>query len=259
MPSSVFWSGTVMLQQAIQPLDDLLDAAAGLHVDERVARHVDEIADADDVVDTEVDDAVAVGARRDVHDEHGLVVELQLLLRARVGIVRPRVLARGATFPVGADIRSTTELNAITEARSFASASETRGSVEIRKRMVFPASAIFSLPPVKSSRSSVLTMYRMVPRGAIERTAASTLSLIAAVPVSTSSTPSSPADTVMLPPAPTSIDDAAAHRKDVHLAVVGGRDRRLPRPARAGHSGSARAAHQPAVRRPPAPRLTPDT
>src|SRR5262245_1074887 len=46
----------------------------------------------------------------------------------------------------------------------------------------------------------------MTPRGAIDLMAASTLSLIDAVPVSTTSTPSLPDDTVMLPPAPTSID-----------------------------------------------------
>src|SRR6476646_10273869 len=46
----------------------------------------------------------------------------------------------------------------------------------------------------------------MVPRGAIDLIAARTLSLIAAAPVSTTMTPSLPADTVMLPPAPTSID-----------------------------------------------------
>ena len=46
----------------------------------------------------------------------------------------------------------------------------------------------------------------MGPRGEIDRTAASTLSLIASLPVSTNSTPSLPTETVMLPPAPTSMD-----------------------------------------------------
>src|SRR6478672_5742791 len=45
----------------------------------------------------------------------------------------------------------------------------------------------------------------MVPRGAIDLIAARTLSLIAAAPVSTTMTPSLPADTVILPPAPTSL------------------------------------------------------
>ena len=64
---------------------------------------------------------------------------------------------RAATLPVGADIRSNTETNEMTDARSLASASETRGSVATRKRIVLPASAIFSFPPVNSPRSSVLT------------------------------------------------------------------------------------------------------
>src|SRR5678815_5303828 len=46
----------------------------------------------------------------------------------------------------------------------------------------------------------------MTPRGEIDLIAASTLSLIDAVPVSTTRNPSLPAETVMLPPAPTSID-----------------------------------------------------
>src|ERR1051326_542482 len=46
----------------------------------------------------------------------------------------------------------------------------------------------------------------MTPSGAIDLIVASTLSVIAAVPVSTTMTPSLPDDTVMLPPAPTSIE-----------------------------------------------------
>src|SRR6185503_21207055 len=46
----------------------------------------------------------------------------------------------------------------------------------------------------------------MTPRGEIDLMAASTLSLIAVVPVSTTRRPALPDDTVILPPAPTSID-----------------------------------------------------
>jgi hypothetical protein len=52
VPSSVFASGNSDIQNAIESLDDLVDAAAGLHVDERIVGHVDEIARADDVVET---------------------------------------------------------------------------------------------------------------------------------------------------------------------------------------------------------------
>ena len=71
--------------------------------------------------------------------------------------------------------------------------------------MVLPVAAIASFPPVCASRSFVLMMYRSGPRE-IVCIAASTWSLIGARPASTSSTPSSPACTVMLPPAPTSMD-----------------------------------------------------
>src|SRR6266545_1815156 len=89
--------------------------------------------------------------------------------------------------------------------------------------MISPAAAIFSLPPVYSGHSIVLTMYR---RGffEIDRIAASTLSAIAAVPVSTTSTPASPACTVMFAPA------------------LGG-DRRRPQHAEAQHAHDQRRYH----------------
>ena len=124
-----------------------------------------------------------------MHDQHRLVVDRQLLLRRRVGVVRPCGLRRAA--PSGRSAPTCGERPSDTKSRCARSfpilPSDTRGSVATRKGIVLPAAASFSLPPVCSSRSLVLTMYRS-GRFEMVRTAASTLSLIDSTPASTSRT-----------------------------------------------------------------------
>jgi hypothetical protein len=77
------------VDQPVQAVDDGVQAAAGLDVDDRIVRQIEQIAGADDVGLAEQHDAVAVGVRGLVHDDHRLVVEVEALLRRRVGVVRP--------------------------------------------------------------------------------------------------------------------------------------------------------------------------
>ena len=102
-------------------------------------------------------------------------------------------IVNGDVFPPGALMRVSTFSCEITVACGW--------SVNESGLIARPARAIFSLPPTWSASALVLIMMR-IGRSAIAFTAATTLSAVAADPLSTRMTPSSPAWTVTLQPAP---------------------------------------------------------
>ena len=83
------------VDQPVQTFDDRLNAAAGFQVNERITGEVEQIARAHYVGLAEQDDTVPVRIRRLMHDLNRLAVEVELLLRRRVGIVWPGVFRSG--------------------------------------------------------------------------------------------------------------------------------------------------------------------
>ena len=75
------------IDNAIQRVDNALNAAAAIEIDDRVAGGDENVAGADDVGAAKEDQAVAIGVRRGLMEQDdGLIVEVQVFLLAAVDI-----------------------------------------------------------------------------------------------------------------------------------------------------------------------------
>ena len=150
--------GNGEIENLIQAVDDALNAAALLDVDDGIADGRKEVAGADHFGVTEEHDAVAVRVRRRrVIDDHRFTVEVfrQLVELVEIRVGRPRCRRRAACLPAGALIRFSTFSCATIDAVRPTS----RPPRRIRRRAGRnPAAASFSLPPMCSAAALVLMM-----------------------------------------------------------------------------------------------------